>query len=297
MIIVNDIDELNTLDIGNSAVTIGKFDGLHRGHRLLINRICMLKEKGLSSVGCMIEMGKNGIISHEERDRVLESMGVDYLVIMRFTEEFAKMSPEEFIFKFLKDKLSAKEVVVGSDFRFGYKREGNVGTLKKFEDKYDYKCEFYDKLEYNGEVISSTIIRDALADGNILLVKAMLGRDYKIEGEIIHGQHMGTGIGFPTINLSFEKERIVPRCGVYASRIKIAGNEYKGISNIGRKPTAGEFDVNVETNIFDFDKDVYGENAEVIPEKFIRDEMKFGSFEELKNQIARDVESVKKAFE
>ena len=89
----------------------------------------------------------------------------------------------------------------------------------------------------------------------------------------------------------------MPRCGVYASRIKIAGNEYRGISNIGRKPTAGEFDVNVETNIFDFDKDVYGENAEVIPEKFIRDEMKFGSFEELKNQIARDVESVKKAFE
>ncbi|SEF49591.1 riboflavin kinase / FMN adenylyltransferase [Eubacterium ruminantium] len=293
MTIYNDTLELNNAGLVNTAVTIGKFDGIHKGHQLLIKRIVSLKEEGLDPVVCMIDMNKKSIISAEDREEILMKMGVSSVVNLKFTEEFAKQTPEEFIDSFLIKNLGAKKIVVGNDFRFGHNREGNVNTLKKFEEKYDYSCEFYEKIEYGREVISSTAVRDAIYEGNMKKVKSFLGRNYQVRGRIIHGNHLGNTIGFPTINILFPEDMVAPRYGVYASMIILKGKTFSGVTNIGRKPTIGEYPEALETYIFDMNEDVYGEEAVIIPQEFIREEKKFDSVESLRKQLQDDIKKVK----
>ena len=293
MIVIEDVSELKNHNIVKSAVTIGKFDGVHRGHMLLINRILELKSDGYTAVVCMIEQSKPGIQSGIEKARYLEELGVDYLVKFRFTDEFARQSPEQFISGFLRDELDAAKIVVGKDFHFGYKRAGDTTTLKSFEKKYGYTCEFYEKLKEGDAVISSTEIRNALSMGNMSAAEIMLGRPYTLCGEVVHGRHLGSKLGFPTINILPTEDKLVPKYGVYSSRVFVSGAEFRAITNIGIKPTVGGENVSSETYIFDFDSDIYGETVTVIPEAYLREEKKFNSVDELKKQIDIDISAVK----
>ena len=293
MIVIDDINEIKNYKIVQSAVTIGKFDGVHRGHMLLLNRILELKNEGYTAVVCMINQGKPGVLSFREKAEYLESLGVDYLINFRFTDEFAKQTPEQFISSFLMDKLDAAKVVVGNDFHFGYKRSGDTTTLKSFEKKYGYTCDFYEKLKEGSTVISSTEIRQSLGFGDMASAKVMLGRPYSICGTVVHGKHLGSTIGFPTINILPEEDKLVPKYGVYTSKVLVGSEEYRGITNIGEKPTVGGFPVSAETYIFDFDRDIYGEQVTVIPERFIREERRFASIDELKAQLDRDIEDAR----
>ena len=276
--------------INKAAVTVGKFDGIHRGHRLLLDRILELKDEGYTAVVCMINMNKPGILGSEERVKYLKSLGIDHVISLEFTEKFASQTPEEFIRDFLKKGLDASKVVIGRDFRFGHNREGDINALKEIGSKYGIDCEFFAKLTIDGKVVSSTLIRNALERGDMEEVEKLLGRPYKLSGEVVHGKHLGSTIGFPTINVFPEGDKLLPKYGVYASRIKIAGKEYRGITNIGVKPTVDGQTATSETYIFDFDRDIYGEKVTVIPERFIREEKKFSSVEELKEQIKNDIE-------
>jgi riboflavin kinase/FMN adenylyltransferase len=287
--IISSLDLINNLNIKKSAVTVGKFDGIHRGHELLINRIRELKNEGYTSVVCMINMNKPGILGSDERISYLKSLGIDHIVMLEFTEEFAKQSPESFIRDFLKEKLNAAKVVVGRDFRFGHNREGDITVLKGIGGKYGIDCEFYAKLTVDGKVVSSTEIRAALERGDMEEVEKLLGRPYKLTGEVVHGRHLGSTIGFPTINVLPEASKLLPKFGVYASRVDVKGREYRGITNIGIKPTVGGETASAETYIFDFDEDIYGETVTVVPERFIREEKRFPGVEELKKQIENDM--------
>ena len=294
MICINDTAELK---LNNCAVALGKFDGLHRGHMLLINKLAELKNQGFTSAVYAIDMGKSSIYTYDERAEILDECRVDYLINSRFTKEFADIKPKKFVEDILVKRLGVRHIVVGSDFHFGSKRQGDVNTLIELGKIYKYEVTVMDKLRYGNSVISSTAIKEFLSEGNIERVNNFLGREYKITGEIVHGNHFGRTINYPTINITPDKNKILPCNGVYKVRVIIDGKIYSGVSNVGKKPTVQkDGPVNVETYIFDFNCDVYGKKAEILFEGFIRKEMKFENIEVLKNQMAQDVLVAKRDF-
>lgn len=300
------IAENTEFKLYNSAVSLGKFDGIHIGHRLLINKILSCKEQGYTSAvftfhyhpyNLFSEKEIDLIDTEEEKKKKFENMGLDVLVAYPFTEETASLEPEEFIESILIEKLDAKIIVVGSDYRFGHKRRGDVSLLRQKEKKYGYRLIVCDKLEQNGEVVSSSRIRSELKEGNMSLVNEMLGQPYCIMGEILHGRKLGRTFGMPTINMLPPEHKLLPPNGVYASRTVIDGKTYEGVTNIGYKPTVGaELRRGVETYLFEMDSDVYGKTACVELYSFERGEKKFGSVEELKIQMQKDAVYAKEYF-
>jgi riboflavin kinase/FMN adenylyltransferase len=200
------------------------------------------------------------------------------------------MDPRNFIKEILVEKLDAKVIVVGNDFRFGYQRKGDVALLKEYESIYGYKVIACDKRKWKNEIISSSAIRKALKDGNLEAVNAMLGQPYTIRGEVVHGRRLGRTIGMPTTNLIPSSVKLLPPCGVYASKTLIDGEYHMGVTNIGYKPTVGEEEyIGVETYIFDYNEDLYGKMIEVELFYYLRPEMKFGSLEELVIKMREDI--------
>jgi riboflavin kinase/FMN adenylyltransferase len=188
-------------------------------------------------------------------------------------------------------------IIVGTDYRFGYQRNGDVALLKKYEEVYGYQVIVCDKLKWKKEVISSSAIRNALKEGDMESVNAMLGKPYMIRGEVIHGRRIGRTIGMPTINQMPSNTKLLPPCGVYASKTLIDGVYYDGVTNIGYKPTVGEEEyVGVETYIFDYENDLYGKMLEVELFYYIRPELKFGSLEELTMKMREDIITTKNYF-
>ncbi len=283
----------------NSAVTLGKFDGLHLGHQQLIDLIISYKEQGLKAVmfsfllhpGNLFSDKEFELINTEEEKLVkLNHCGVDVLVSYPFTEETRSMDPEDFIKEILVEKLDAKIIVVGNDFRFGLHRRGDVALLKDYETTYGYKVISCEKKKWKNEIISSSAIRDALKVGNMEAVNAMLGYPYTIRGEVVHGRRIGRTLGMPTTNLIPPSTKLLPPCGVYASKTLIEGIYHTGVTNVGYKPTVGEEEyIGVETYIFDYDSDLYGKMIEVELFYYIRPEMKFGSLEELMIKMREDI--------
>lgn len=283
----------------NTAVCLGKFDGIHIGHQLLLNRIVEEKSKGRTSVVFTFALHPTNLFSdkkidlidtQEEKRKKLKEAGIDVLISYPFTKETASMEPEQFIKKVLVEQLDAKVIVVGKDFRFGYKRKGNVELLKEMAGKYTYEVVDYDKLALEGEIVSSTRIRNCIKKGDLELTERLLGRPYIVTGEVIHGQQLGRMIGIPTINQSVIPEKILPPNGVYVSTVWIEHKIYGAITNIGCKPTVGEeFQKGVETNILDFSGDLYGRNITVQLHKFVRGERKFESVDVLVQQMHKDI--------
>ena len=283
----------------DSAVCLGKFDGIHMGHRLLIEKIQTYKKHGLQSVVFTVALHPSTLFSKgdaklidtmSEKVEKLEQLGVDTLVSYPFTKQTASMEPEQFIEKVLVEKIGAKIIVVGSDFHFGYQRKGNVDLLRKYEEKFGYEVVSLEKLEEEHQVVSSTRIRNEIKRGNMEKVTRLLTVPYTVEGEVIHGKQLGRTIGMPTINQPIEKNKIVPPHGVYVSKVYLPDGVHGGITNIGIKPTvSGEKQVGVETHIFDFEGDLYGKVLKTEILHFVRKEQKFASVDALKEQMHKDM--------
>lgn len=282
-----------------TAVTLGKFDGLHRGHELLMQalRQCS-KQHGLASVAFTFDIpprsfvegaAGNVLTTNEEKQYIFEKQGIDYLIECPFNKEVMCMEPKDFI-AWLSSSLHMKYVVVGTDFRFGHKRAGDYHTLQEYEEIHGYKTMVIDKLKDVNRDISSTYVREEIATGNIRKANELLGYNYFIKSEIVHGQKLGRRIGMPTINMVLPPDKLLPPNGVYVTEVLVDDRLYMGVTNVGCKPTVSDENiVGVETYIDNFSQDIYGKKIVIYFVDYIRPEMKFHSVEELKNQMEQDI--------
>ncbi len=280
-----------------TAVTVGKFDGLHRGHDLLAHRILAQRERGLSSVVVTFDTSprvvllgqeNRSLVTREEKKYLLEQDGIDYLAECSFEEEIVHMEPEEFI-RLLAENFSMRYLAVGTDFRFGYRGRGDVTLLRRLSGKMGFELEVVEKIREDSREISSTFIREEIQKGNIKKANHLLGHPYFACGTVVHGKHMGSRLGFATINITPSPEKLLPPFGVYVTRVRIDGQEYRGVTNVGTKPTIeGERLPGIETHIFDFSGELYGERVCVFFYDFLRPEQKFSSVEALRSQVKTD---------
>ena len=292
---------------GRSVVTFGKFDGIHKGHRKLFEKareIAKAENMFLVAFTFKVEKGQGftymegeKITTDKERYDIFKELGVDIVVEYPFDIDTAAMEPLNFIEEIIKNKLNAAYVVVGSDWSFGKDRAGNTVVLKAAQKLYKYEAVVLEKELYNHREISSSWIREEVAEGNMENANILLGYPYTIAGKVRHGNKLGTKMGIPTVNIIPEDEKILPPRGVYASKVVIDEQTYYGITNIGVKPTVTEENkITIETFILNFDKDVYKEDIKVQLFHFQRPEMKFGSVDALTNQIAKDIDFTKTYF-
>lgn len=288
-----------------SSVTLGKFDGLHRGHQKLINLIRREQGEKNRSVIFTFDVSPRSYILHsppkylltyEERRELAENLGVDILAECPFTEALMHMEPEDFVKEYLAERLHARYLAVGPDFRFGYQRRGTPELLKELGRTYGFRTEIVEKEKYKGRDISSTFVREELEKGHIEEVNQLLGYTYFTKGEIVHGRQLGRTIGIPTANLIPPVIKKLPPNGVYITESLIQGKTYQGITNIGYKPTVKENFLGVETYLFSCNADLYGQEAEVRFYRYLRPEIKFSSLEELKCQMLKDIEEGKSYF-
>ena len=281
-----------------SYVALGSFDGLHSGHLSLVNKIIELanENKGRSIVYTFKNHPRTLIkgatppkllMDNESKEEILEALGVDLIYFEEFNEEYMKLTPDGFI-KYLCEKFKVKGIVVGFNYRFGYKNIGNIEMLKELSTKYGYELYVMEPCNYENEVISSTRIRDELLNGNVDKAMKMLNRPYIIKGKVVHGKKLGRTIGFPTANLDYSKEALIPRKGVYYTNVQWQGKIYKGITSVGNNPTVNGDKLTIETYILDFNNDLYGHNIKVYFIKKIRDEKKFNSIDDLVIQLKKD---------
>lgn len=274
-----------------TAISLGKFDGLHMGHQLLVERILKKKKEGLKSLIFTFDFGdRPQLLLPEERRALLEKWGVDYLVECPFVEELIHMEAEDFVREILVRRLHVKYLAVGTDFHFGHNRKGSYQLLLDMQEECGFQVEVVEKACYGGEEISSTRIRKELERGNMELVNQLLGYTFSVTGEVLYGHQIGRTLGLPTVNQQPELTKLLPPNGVYATRTKIAGEVFEGITNIGYKPTiGGETRPGVETFLFDLDRNLYGEILTVSFYGYERPEQKFDSLEALKERIQLDV--------
>lgn len=279
-------------------VALGSFDGLHLGHISLVNKIVELARKNncLSMVYTFSNHPRKFVKPNEPlklltdfntKVKILENNNVDITYFEKFDENFMERSAEDFIV-YLINKFNVKGIVVGFNYKFGYKNLGNTETLKKLCQKYNFNLYIINPCKYKDKVVSSTRIRHEIISGNISDVLNMLGRPYHLSGEVVSGKQIGRTIGFPTANLKINKDFIIPKIGVYYTNVFVNNILYKGITNVGTNPTVHGDKLTVETFILDFKEDIYGENIEVIFVKKIRNQTKFDNIFELKKQLSKD---------
>lgn len=274
-----------------TAISLGKFEGLHIGHQLLVERIRKKKDQGMKSLIFTFDFGERPtLLLPEERRALLKKWGIDYLIECPFTEAVSHMEAEDFVREILVKRLHVKYLAVGTDFHFGHHRKGSYQLLQAMQEECGFEVEVVEKACYGGEEISSTRIRRELEMGHLELVNQLLGYTYAVTGEVLHGRRIGRTLGLPTINLLPEKRKLLPPNGVYATRTRIADECFEGITNIGHKPTVGaEERRGVETFLFDLDRNLYGEQVSVCFYGFERPEQKFPSLDILKERIEQDV--------
>lgn len=279
-----------------TVLSLGKFDGLHRGHELLMESVFEKAKEGLKAAVFTFDIPPSQaggiqqvITTNEEKQQLFFERGVDYLIECPFTKEIRQMEAEQFIEEVAK-RLCVRCIVVGTDFHFGHNRRGDYHMLQDYADVYGYKVRVVQKMQYQGRDISSTYIREAIGKGNIEIVNELLGYPYFIQGKVVHGNQVGRTIGFPTINIMPLPEKLLPPYGVYVSNIWLDGVQYGGVTNIGKKPTIhGEHPAGAETYLYDFHGDAYGRTAKVELLHFERPEMKFRGIGELKAQLEKDI--------
>ena len=304
MDIITSIDKIDIIQ--ESVVTIGNFDGLHRGHQVLIKKaVEYAKSNNISSV---VFTFKNhpvnyfkpnsikNIITNDDKVRILESMGVDYIINIPFDEYMTKISGFDFVKGILLDTLGSKKIIVGYDFAFARNKEGNIKLLQELYSKYGFDLEVVNPITLDNIRISSTYIRDLILNGNIENVYKYLGRNYKLSGEVIHAKKLGRTIGFPTANISINKDMVIPKVGIYATKVYVNGQTYYGATNVGYNPTVNGEGLSIETNILEFNEDIYGKVITIEFLERIRDEKKFNGIEELKKQLQKDTNFVYKKY-
>lgn len=299
----------NIEDIENcfshACVTIGNFDGVHLGHQQLFAQVAyQAHRKGGTSVAITFEPhplqilkpgGIKLISSMAQKIELVDMAGIDVLLIVPFTKQFAATTAEYFVDEILLKRIGMKELVVGYDYAFGKGRTGNIPFLQEQGKAKGFSVSVMDAYYLDGVLVSSTHIRQLLAAGEMGEARRLLGRSYQIRGEVQLGkQRGGKEIGFPTANLKFADEDLVPRHGVYVSQVICDGKCYGGVINIGCNPTFGEQALVAETHIFDFNQDIYGKPIKVNLLEFLRGERRFESISELAEQISKDVATARK---
>ena len=283
----------------NAIIAIGNFDGLHLGHKKVLNQAKLKAEKDNSKVGVITfepipNMFFNRSIKHhrinsiEQKIYYLKKIKLDFLIIIKFNKLFSNISADDFIKKILINKLKSKYIFVSRNFKFGKKRGGDVNTLKKFEKKYSYKTIVTTPHEKNKKITSSSLIRKNIAEGNVVSVQNFLGRPWSIIGRVVKGQQRGRRIGFPTCNIKWNSYALL-KLGVYAVKVDSKNFKKRGIANIGYRPTFNGKTLLLEVNIFGIKTNLYKKILKVSFIKFIRPEKKFKNISALKNQIKRDI--------
>ena len=294
----------NLKNHAGSVVTIGNFDGVHVGHEKIILRLVeSAKALGLPSVlisfsptpQCFFGREQATLSNFKEKHQLLDRLGVDKHLLIYFNQTFSELKAKDFIQQVLLDKLNMKHCLIGDDFRFGKKRQGDLGLLQSLSKTKGFSVENTQSVLCNDCRASSSEIRTLLAHGDLAAVTQMLGREFSISGKIIHGQQKGRAIGFPTINIPI-KRKISPVLGVFATTVEVQGSVFQGVCNIGNRPTINGKEILLEVFLFDFDRDVYGIEVKVVFKHKIRDEEKFDSFEALKQQIELDTQQAKAFF-
>jgi riboflavin kinase / FMN adenylyltransferase len=283
----------------NAIIAIGNFDGLHLGHKKVLNQAKLKAEKenlkfGVITFEPIPSMFFNSSIRHhrinliEQKIYYLKKIKLDFLIIIKFNKSFSNISADNFIEKILVNKLKSKYIFVSQNFRFGKKRGGDINTLKKFEKKYSYKTIVTTPYKKNKKITSSSLIRKSIADGNVVSVQRFLGRPWSVIGKVIKGQQRGRKIGFPTCNIKWNSYALL-KLGVYAVKVDSKNFNKRGIANIGYRPTFNGKTLLLEVNIFGIKTNLYKKILKVSFIKFIRPEKKFKNISALKSQIKRDI--------
>ncbi|MBQ1475800.1 MAG: bifunctional riboflavin kinase/FAD synthetase [Firmicutes bacterium] len=282
-----------------TAVALGNFDGVHKGHQMLIREcVAAAKEKGLEpSVFTFTNHPVNeiagktvikNIMTFEEKAAQLEELGVENLFSPVFDDSIRTKSALAFVKDIMVDRFHTRHAVCGFNYHFGYKAEGDAEKLAELGRTFGYGVSVIPEIRINGNTVSSTLIRSIIDEGRIDEYKDYTGRLYCIDGKVVQGKHLGRRIGFPTVNLSLDSTEAFPKNGVYITQTTVNDRKYQSITNVGNKPTVGEFAKNAETHIFDFDGDLYGQEVRVEFIKMLRPERKFDSLEDLQAEIHRN---------
>lgn len=280
-----------------TVVVLGTFDGVHKGHRLLILQAFLKAQQENKRLIIytfsnhplsLISKSPQLLMTANERIEALEGLGADEVVRDEFTRELSNMSPYDFALM-LKERFNMTDAVAGYNYSFGKGGKGNIETLKKLGDELQFETTICEPVLYKGESVSSTRIRETLEKGDIKNANAMLEREYCLSGKVIKNKHIGTKIGFPTANIEVDENKVLPEKGVYATSVNIDGKSYNAVTNIGTNPTVNGKKLTIETHIIGFDGDIYGKELAVCFQDRIRDDYKFDSLDSLKAQIKRDI--------
>lgn len=284
-----------------TVVTIGTFDGVHIGHQKIIERlVTSARNNALKSAILTFFPHPRMVLQKDttikllntidEKAAIMEALGLDFLVIKKFTKAFSRIQAEDFVSDILVNQLQAKKVIIGYDHHFGRNRTANIDDLRKFGHQYDFDVEEISAQDINDVSVSSTKIRAALIEGNVNTANSYLGYNYMLTGTVIHGKGLGKDIGFPTANLHIEESyKLIPRNGVYVVKSEINNHTYFGMMNIGTNPTVSETNMqSIEINFFNLDDSLYGSKLKIDMLERIRNEQKFNSVTELQTQLHQD---------
>lgn len=305
MHIYHNIDEFTPID--NAVVTIGTFDGVHIGHRKIIAGIKELAAQSGGETVLLTFFPHPRMILHPEDESIklintinekaalLEQLGIDHLIITPFTRDFSNQEAEAYVLDILVKKIGIKKIVIGYDHRFGKNREGGLDTLLRLGPVYGFEVIEIPEQDINDVAVSSTRIRNALLKGDIALANAFLGYPFFVTGYVGRGDQVGRQIGYPTANIVIEERyKLIPADGIYAVKVKLDDEVHNGMGYIGTRPTLNGISRNIEVNIFDFNRDIYGQQISMEFYNFVREDVKFTSLENLKEQLAKDKVDVMK---
>lgn len=291
-------------ELQKPVVAIGTFDGVHQGHMQIIGRLkkAAAEIDGETFIFTFHPHPRQVLFPHqtdlklltltEEKLELLEKAGIDHVLVYPFTKEFSQLSAQDYIKQILVDGIGTKKLIIGYDHKFGNNREGNIETLRQVSGSYGFTVEEIPAHEIDHVNVSSTRIRKALEAGDIQTANSFLGYDYFLSGQVVQGKQLGRQLGYPTANIAVaESAKLIPGIGVYAVTTKVLGQRFKGMMSVGLNPTTDtDNKLKIEVNIFNFDKDIYGQAITVEFVKRLRNEEKFASLDELKKQLAADKE-------
>lgn len=293
-------DLSQTTNEKNTFITIGTFDGVHLGHQKIIERIVSkaAEENGRSFLITFDphprkivpgDFNVKLLTTTEEKLVILEKLGVQNVFLVNFTKEFSQLSADEFIQRYIINGTGVKEIIIGSDHHFGKDRTGDLKKLTELRKQFNFNLSMVEEVKINELVVSSTKIRNALAEGNLYLANSFIGRYYSISGQVINGDKRGRQLGYPTANLQIFEDKLLPALGIYFCEVIIANKKYFGLLSIGRRPTFySEGEIIPEVYIFNFDKDIYGKTITLNLIERIRSEIKFDTADDLIQQMDKD---------
>ncbi len=290
-----------------TVITVGMFDGVHRGHQTLIRRTMEIAaERGIPPLVLTFDRHADEVLRPEkarpylttlaEKTALIRALGISLVVVARVTPAFLAIPAREFVSRYLHGELHAGAVVVGPDFRFGQARQGDINLLHSLQGAHGFDVDVVEPQEVDGEKVSSTLIRRVLAAGEVDRACELLGRPYRLSGEVAHGEEVGRTLGFPTANVSYPPKKILPALGVYLCRATVAGATFGATVNVGRRPTFDGTHITVEAYLLDFDGVLYGQALALDFLERLRSERKFPNPEALRAQIAADVELARERY-